>query len=246
MDKITGNKGRVCTCIIGARCGSKRLPGKNKEFIKGIPLYAITLEAAIEANVFGNIIFSTDDEEILEGLTKYSDIVIDHRPADLSGDDVIMWDVGIYILNEYSNILKDNTELCFLSPCHPFRNSGHIRNSYQLFRKSEAESLIGVTPFPSPPELSLEMVNNKITCNWSGIVRKGNYKKKYYPNGTITFVNREYFVKHKDVYSPNTVGYVLDWPYCLDIDYEEDLRLARMMFERLIENKENGSGFPTC
>ena len=234
MGKTTGNKGGFCTCIIGARSGSRRLHRKNMQLINGMPLYVITLETAIEASVFGNIIFSTDDKEILDGLSAYPDIVIDRRPADLSGDDVIMWDVGIYILNEYSDILKDTTELCFLSPSHPFRNSEHIRDAYQLFCESEADSLIGVTPFPSPPELSLEIINNNISRNWGGAVRKGNYKKKYYPNGAITFVKRNDFEKHKNVYLPHTVGYVLDWPYCLDIDYKEDLEKAQIISERLL------------
>ena len=56
----------VKTCIIPARGGSKRLPKKNIIDFMGKPIIAYTIEAAFKANIFEEIIVSTDDEQIAE------------------------------------------------------------------------------------------------------------------------------------------------------------------------------------
>ena len=61
-------------CIIGARAGSIRLRNKNKLILNQKPLYAYTLEAAVNSAVFAGIIFTTDDADILRDLNAYSDI----------------------------------------------------------------------------------------------------------------------------------------------------------------------------
>lgn len=50
--------------IITARGGSKRIPRKNIREFCGKPIIAYSIEAALAANVFDEIMVSTDDEEI--------------------------------------------------------------------------------------------------------------------------------------------------------------------------------------
>ena len=57
--------------IIPARGGSKRIPRKNiKEFL-GKPIISYSIEAAINSNLFDEIMVSTDDEEIANIAIKY-------------------------------------------------------------------------------------------------------------------------------------------------------------------------------
>ena len=51
-------------CIIPARGGSKRIPGKNIKDFLGKPLIAYSIEAALNSKVFSEVIVSTDDEMI--------------------------------------------------------------------------------------------------------------------------------------------------------------------------------------
>ena len=48
--------------IIPARGGSKRIPEKNKYLISGKPMIAWTIEAALEFDLFDDVIVSTDSE----------------------------------------------------------------------------------------------------------------------------------------------------------------------------------------
>ena len=52
--------------IITARGGSKRIPRKNiKEFL-GKPIMLYSIEAALKAEIFDEVMVSTDDEEIAQ------------------------------------------------------------------------------------------------------------------------------------------------------------------------------------
>ena len=58
-------------CIIPARGGSKRIPRKNIKDFLGKPIIAYSIEAAIQSNLFDEIMVSTDDEEIAEVAKKH-------------------------------------------------------------------------------------------------------------------------------------------------------------------------------
>ena len=76
-------------CIIPARGGSKRLPGKNIKELAGKPLILHTMDIALEC--FEKIIFSSDSNNIRlvalrakEGLGE--DVLCDLRPKSLAAD----------------------------------------------------------------------------------------------------------------------------------------------------------------
>ena len=43
-------------CVIPARGGSKRIPGKNIKEFSGKPMIVLTIEAAIQTGIFNNIV----------------------------------------------------------------------------------------------------------------------------------------------------------------------------------------------
>ena len=53
-------------CIIPARGGSKRIPGKNVRPFNGRPIIAYPIEAALRSGCFGEVMVSTDDPAIAE------------------------------------------------------------------------------------------------------------------------------------------------------------------------------------
>ena len=52
--------------LIPARSGSKRLPGKNTKLLNGKPLIFYSINAALETNLFTEVIISTDSQEIAD------------------------------------------------------------------------------------------------------------------------------------------------------------------------------------
>lgn len=51
-------------CIIPARAGSTRIPGKNKKMFKGQPMFLHSVAKAEQYGSFDRIIVTTDDQEI--------------------------------------------------------------------------------------------------------------------------------------------------------------------------------------
>ena len=88
-----------------------------------------------------------------------------------------------------------------------------------------------MTEFPFPPELALDLENQRVRRNWEDPARPGIHKKRYYPNGAIVLVNRDFFVRNKTFYSDDTLGYVMDWPDCIDIDNPSDYETAKWVIE---------------
>ena len=71
--------------VIPARGGSKRLPRKNARELAGKPLVNYTIEAALDANVSGTLVVSTDDQEIAQ-ISKDAGAQVVMRPDELATD----------------------------------------------------------------------------------------------------------------------------------------------------------------
>ena len=219
-------------CIIGARKGSKRLPGKNRLCIDGKLLFMYPLEEAKKSKLFDQIIFSTDDNIIISQLENYAGIILNKRPPELGTDSATMVEVILYLIEKYSHIMEDCNDICLLTACNPFRDSNHIKDAYEIYKKKNADALISLTEYPFPPELALDMENGMIKRSWTGSTRTDQRQKKYYPNGSVTFFKKLNFLKNKHFYPKNTVGYILKWPYSIDIDYEEEYQLVKKLMEK--------------
>jgi CMP-N-acetylneuraminic acid synthetase len=72
-------------CIIPARGGSKRLPGKNIKELDGIPIINRVIKTVWDSHIFEHIIVTTDSQEILDAI-KYTVAEGELRPPELSGD----------------------------------------------------------------------------------------------------------------------------------------------------------------
>src|SRR4029079_10852633 len=107
--------------LIPARQGSKRVVGKNVRPLRGHPLIAYTISAALDSGVFDSVIVSTDSDEIGAIARHYGAEVPFLRPAAMAGDqspDIEWVDFTLDAL-EHSGRRYD----CFalLRPTSPFR-----------------------------------------------------------------------------------------------------------------------------
>ena len=91
-------------CLICCRGGSKGIPEKNIKEFCGKPLLGWTLEHAQKANVFDEIILSTDSQEIATVAEKYGAKVPGLRPDHLATDESDVFDTHELVFNQL-NIL---------------------------------------------------------------------------------------------------------------------------------------------
>jgi CMP-N-acetylneuraminic acid synthetase len=119
--------------LIPARAGSKRVPDKNIRSLAGHPLIAYTIAAALESNVFSDVIVSTDSEKYAEMARYYGAEVPFLRPSELAGDvspDIEWLEYTLKRLQE-----DDRKYECFsiLRPTSPFRLPETIQRAWRAF-----------------------------------------------------------------------------------------------------------------
>ena len=119
--------------FIPARQGSKRVPGKNVRPLRGHPMLAYTITAALESGVFDAVIVSTDSEEIGAIARHYGAEVTFLRPTELAGDASPDIEWLEYTLGELKR--RGRTWDCFslLRPTSPFRTADTIRRAWARF-----------------------------------------------------------------------------------------------------------------
>jgi len=131
-----------CIALIPARSSSKRVPNKNIKSLNGHPLLAYTVRAAIESDVFDDVICATDSQLYADIASYYGAEVPFLRPPEISGDlsPDIEWIV--WMLNALREQGRDYDIFSILRPTSPFRQPDTIRRAWQAFRSDpSADSL---------------------------------------------------------------------------------------------------------
>ena len=129
--------------LIPCRKGSKGIPGKNFREFNGGALWKWTLNAALGASIFDNIIVSSDgglyDNDRLAGI-----ILDNDRPAELSTDEASLDDLLVYYAHKYPEI----DLWALLQPTSPLRTAEDIKAAYAIVKAEKYDSLVSVTSNP--------------------------------------------------------------------------------------------------
>jgi N-acylneuraminate cytidylyltransferase len=119
--------------LIPARAGSKRVPDKNIRPLAGHPVMAYTIAAALQSEVFSDVIVSTDSKQYADIARYYGAQVPFLRPAELAGDvspDIEWLEYTLKRLEENGRKYD-----CFsiLRPTSPFRLPETIQRAWRAF-----------------------------------------------------------------------------------------------------------------
>ena len=139
--------------IITARGGSKRIPRKNIKEFCGKPILLYSIEAALTAGVFEEVMVSTDDTEIAELAKKAGATVPFLRSEETSNDYASTDEVIMEVLKEYEKRGKTFDSFCCIYPTAPFLTGERLKEAMELLE--EADSVIPVVPFSYPPQRGL-------------------------------------------------------------------------------------------
>ncbi len=217
---MTGG-GRIA--VIPARGGSRRLPRKNVMPVRGRPMIAWTVAAAIDSGVFERILVTTDDPEIaaaaaLDGAT----LLV--RPPELAGDDVPLVQVLHHVL---CNDSAGSRAACLLMPNCPFRTAEDIRASAHRFDRAGASSLMSVVAYDwRRPDWALAMgEENRVAFAYRDRPPTPTERspRLVCPSGAIRWVAVDRFLADPRFYAEDTEGFELPWHRALDIDEPGDL-----------------------
>lgn len=147
------NKKKVA--IIPARSGSKRIPKKNIKKFCDAPILSYSINAALNSNIFDEVMVSTDSDEIAEIAHKYGASVPFMRSQENASDYATTEDVILEVLDQYSKMNKEYDYVCCIYPTAPFVDKDILVKAFEKMEKYEPSIVIPVVQFSYPPQRSL-------------------------------------------------------------------------------------------
>jgi pseudaminic acid cytidylyltransferase len=226
--------------IITARGGSKRIPRKNIKGFMGKPIMAYSIEAALGAGIFDEVMVSTDDQEIADVAIKYGATVPFFRSSATSDDFSNTSDVLKEVISVYQSMGKNFDHICCIYPTAPFVTAIKIKDAYKKLLEADADCVMPVAEFSFPIWRSVKMdAHSKINFNWpeNAFIRSQDLPPAYHDCGQYYFLNSERFMKSGKLVSDLTVGILTSPVEMQDIDNEDDWKLAEVKYS-FLKNKK--------
>lgn len=219
-------------CIIPARGGSKRLPGKNIKKLNGKPLVFYTIDAVLKSEIFDKVIFTSDDDTILNKVrSNYSkkELHIEKRPDNLASDHSKVIDTVMYFLDES----YDQTWLTL--PTSPLKIEDDFKKA-SILLDSETDSVLSYTEMEFPPTLGLLVGQNSKLIDYdksqpwqNGNSRSQDHPTVYRPNGALYGSWTNKLKVNKNFYIGETKGYFMSRRRSVDIDTQFEFDLAEFI-----------------
>lgn len=230
--------------IIPARAGSKGIKDKNIKIVNGKPLIGLTIEEARKSNL-DRLVVVTDSSKISNIAKKFGAEVPFKRPKKISKDNSHAFQIYKYTLNwlkKNENYIPD--AICVMLCTTPFRNYKKINEALELIRSKKYDWIFSINEIEHHPYRAMKKVGEKIKpyFNISNKILWSNRQelpKLYRFNGGIIaglskniFNYNEYNIDNLK-YDKTKIGYVeMRIEDSLDIDTENDLNLAKLIYEK--------------
>ena len=224
--------------IITARGGSKRIPRKNIKEFCGKPIICYSIEAALEAGVFEEIMVSTEDEEIARTAEKAGAVVPFFRSAHTAGDYASTDDVIMEVLKTYEERGRSFDAFCCIYPTAPFLSAQRLKNAMELI--SRADGVTPVVPFSYPPQRGL-IQDEKGYVRWQfpeyASARSQDLPPIFHDCGQFYACRTDAFFAEGTTDVKRLLPLVLTEMEVQDIDTVQDWTLAEMKYRLLHPDK---------
>ena len=224
--------------IIPARGGSKRIPRKNIKDFLGKPVISFSISAALESNLFQEVMVSTDDEEIANIAMKYGAKVPFLRSPETSNDFAETAAVLKEVLTNYEKQGQFFDMVCCIYPVAPLISVSKIKEAFSLINEKKLDCCFPVCLYSSPIWRAIEMdKENKVKMIWpeNENKRTQDLPSSFFEAGQFFWFNTQNFLKTGEFMTDATGAIVLDDLHVQDIDTMTDWKLAELKF-KLINN----------
>lgn len=220
-------------CLIPARGGSKRIPGKNIRNFAGKPMIVWSIEAAEQAGCFDRIIVSTDDAAIADIARAHGAEVPFTRPAALADDHTTTLAVIRHALDwcEGQGALPET--LCCLYATAPFVRPEDIRKGAALL--AQARFAMPVASFGFPIQRAVRIENERLQMFDPAqfATRSQDLDEAFHDAGQFYWGDTAAWRSDLALFGPDTAPIHLPRWRVQDIDTPEDWEQAELMFRAL-------------
>ncbi len=218
--------------IITARGGSKRIPKKNIKDFCGKPIISYSIEAAISSGIFDEVMVSTDDDEIAEVSRICGASIPFFRSARTSDDYATTTDVLMEVLDEYYRMNRYFKIGCCIYPTAPFVSGKKLKEAYDMFVSSGAESLVPVVRFSYPPQRAYVEKDGFLQFRFPKYItsRSQDLEPMFHDAGQFYYFNVETFMNSGSILTGRITKFELPEIEAQDIDNEMDWKIAEIKY----------------
>jgi len=216
--------------IIPARGGSERIPRKNIKTFAGKPILAHSIDAAVNSDVFSEVMISTDDHEIAEVAKKFGAKIPFIRSKKNAGDFSTTSDVLFEVFEQYKIRGKEFDYACCIYPTAPFLTGERLKEAFDVLQSEQKEVVIPVLPYEHPIQRALSIEDGKLAMVQpeNGSVRSQDLPVRYHDSGQFYFFDVAAFHKQKTLWMQNAGAIILSNLDAHDIDTPTDWQLAEI------------------
>ena len=219
---------------IGARKGSKGVPGKNFRMLCGKPLIDWSLDQLFANPRVGAVVVSTDDEAIFEHAVKRGALEIGLRPAELATDTAPKWGVWQHALAASEALTGPVSAFLDLDCTSPLRLPEDIDGALTLYETEHPDMVMSVCEARKNPYFNLVEPDTTGALHVSKPLPGGVWARQdapvvYEHVGMVYVVDPAYLARAKTIYEGRVIPYVLPAERCHDIDTPYDFRLVEFL-----------------
>ena len=235
-------KGKKVLGLIPARGGSKGVHRKNLVQLCGKPLISWVCEAAKRANVFDDLIVSTDDEEILSVARSLGVDGPFLRPNVIAKDETLIIDVILHALawfKEHRGIEHDYVAL--LQPTAPLGVTEDFERAVERALESNADTVIAVyRASQHHPAIMYTVGNDGRTdsfvksMGWNQMARRQDLPPVYMRSGIVYVFKANTLLQTRTLYGGTIFSIELpEERSSIDINTPFDLAIAEAALRHL-------------
>ncbi|MFN3281774.1 MAG: cytidylyltransferase domain-containing protein [Tabrizicola sp.] len=219
---------------IGARKGSKGVPGKNFRPICGKPLIDWSLDQLFANPRVGAVVVSTDDEAIYEHAIRRGALEIGLRPAELATDTAPKWGVWQHALAAGEALAGPVSAFLDLDCTSPLRLPEDIDGALALYENEHPDMVMSVCEARKNPYFNLVEPDATGALHVSKPLPGGVWARQdapvvYEHVGVVYVVDPAYLRRARTIYEGRVIPYVLPAERCHDIDTPYDFRLVEFL-----------------
>lgn len=224
---------------IGARAGSKGVPGKNFRNLCGKPLIDWSLDQLLDSARVDAVVVSTDSAEMYDHAVAKGALDIGLRPAHLATDDAPKWGVWQHALEAAEAKVGAATTFIDLDCTSPLRLDEDLDGALDLFQSANPDMVMSVCESRKNPYFNMVEMDETGALAVSkplpdGVWARQNAPMVYDHVGLVYILDPAYLRAAKTIYEGRVIPYVIPAERCLDIDEPIDWKIVEfLMNDRL-------------
>jgi N-acylneuraminate cytidylyltransferase len=230
---------------IGARKGSRGIPGKNLRPVCGKPLIDWSLDQLFTSPMIDAVVVSTDDEALYSRALARGTLPIGLRPAHLATDTAGKWGVWQHALAAAEQITGPATAFLDLDCTSPLRLPEDIENALILFAEARPDMVMSCCEARKNPYFNLVEPDATGALHVSkplpgGVVARQQAPVVYEHAASTYVVSPDYLRRSAGLWGGRVIPYLMPPERCVDIDSPFDLVLVEFLLRQRLEEQAHG------